>query len=520
MCNTRNKRRAVLPEHVPCFLATVCDGPSALTALESEDLLSALQKWGLAETVAKTRLEEDAQRLKTDPRDAKMVVQLRTLFDRPLEAQLRMMRVHNTDEGASASSSSAQPTVLVIAVIDLVMLAKGCDYETAKKVVQRIFAEYYDVTLDEVCNNFVDSGTICPRFHKVRFPGCRGAESLAAGIQDAAEILCLIPGSEVGSTLRRKAIDIMLRVEGGDESLIDRITANAKFQRYLAEHDPDHPFRATVGEYAERRHDEEADRERKRRADIEAGIHDTHKRRLLDLEYERACLELQAYKEQLALRTQMDAEKLEHQKQQGRIETERRRAELEVTKAATHESFRRERAQTILVCTEARKVVKDSDMSPRTKRCADDVLLTGILGQERADPELGAPVYLTDFLAKKLHLKEWAARERAKVFGKKVKAFVKERFPDYDGTTNRTIDGVERQVHLYFEAHLGAIEAAFEDYKTNSMKPIDDAELTRKGLELRRSSAAAAASEAPARAAPTLLQRFFMNGCASGSSSQ
>ena len=76
-------------------------------------------------------------------------------------------------------------------------------------------------------------------------------------VQGAGELLCLIPGSDFGAAVRRRAVDALLRVEGGDESLIDRIKANRRFQEYLAQHDPDHPLRA-VGEHAERRQVEEA----------------------------------------------------------------------------------------------------------------------------------------------------------------------------------------------------------------------------------------------------------------------
>ena len=73
----------------------------------------------------------------------------------------------------------------------------------------------------------------------------------------------------------------MLRVEGGDESLIDRIKANRKFQEYLKEHDPEHPLRA-VGEHAERRQVEEAVPEAMRRVEMEMAL--AHRKRMLDLE--------------------------------------------------------------------------------------------------------------------------------------------------------------------------------------------------------------------------------------------
>jgi hypothetical protein len=79
---------------------------------------------------------------------------------------------------------------------------------------------------------------------------------VALDVQGSGELLCLIPGSEFSAELRRRAVDTMLRVEGGDESLVDRIRANRRFQEFLQQHDPEHPLRA-VGEHAERRQAEE-----------------------------------------------------------------------------------------------------------------------------------------------------------------------------------------------------------------------------------------------------------------------
>jgi len=42
-------------------------------------------------------------------------------------------------------------------------------------------------------------------------------------------------------------VDTLLRVEGGDESLINRIKADRKFQEYLQLHDPEHPLRSCPG---------------------------------------------------------------------------------------------------------------------------------------------------------------------------------------------------------------------------------------------------------------------------------
>ena len=153
----------------------------------------------------------------------------------------------------------------------------------------------------------------------------------------------------------------------------------------------------------------------------------------------------------------------------------------------THEAFRRERADTIIKNAEALKALAAlrGELSPRTWRCADDQLRTGIVGEERPDEKLGRPVYLSQYLQEKLKLRAEAAKERAKVFGRLVKKAVVKLHPSYDvdgERTNHCVDGCERDVHLYYEAHLGAIAVAFAQYRS-SMAPVKKEELTRIGLE-------------------------------------
>jgi hypothetical protein len=160
-----------------------------------------------------------------------------------------------------------------------------------------------------------------------------------------------------------------------------------------------------------------------------------------------------------------------------------------VQQAATaqHEAFRRERALSISANAEAWKIVsKGGDLTPRTRRSVEDQLRTGLQGDERVDAELGRPVYLSQLLEKKLLLKPWAATERSKVFGKKVKLAVQSWFPDYIiGTANRSVDGQQREPNLYYEAHMPAILEALEEYKA-SMSPLKDDELTQAGVAERK----------------------------------
>jgi len=75
-------------------------------------------------------------------------------------------------------------------------------------------------------------------------------------------------------------------------------------------------------------------------------------------------------------------------------------------------------------------------------------------------------VYCSRFLQEQLFLKDWAARERAKVFGNDVKTAVRAMFPDYDleARTNRSVDGHDREPRVYFETHLPAFFAALPKY--------------------------------------------------------
>jgi len=79
-----------------------------------------------------------------------------------------------------------------------------------------------------------------------------------------------------------------------------------------------------------------------------------------------------------------------------------------------------------------------------------------------------------------------------------VKAAVRRSFPDYnlEARTNRSVNGHEREAHLYFEAHLPAFDAALALYVARAVAVRDD-ELTGEGLQKKRTR-----EEAD-------LQRFF-----------
>lgn len=363
-------------EDVPQFLTVVCSRQEARPALEAVDLLETLVARGVDRGRAADLLAEQVQKLQEKPEDVATLHQVSQVFQTPLGA-VRHMRVpkRNGEEG----------TVFVMSAIDLVMAARGCDDGVAKNIVWRVFKDYYKVDLDaeNQVERQVGEGASCSLTYLVRFftgEQGGGSSSLALDVQGACELLCVIPGSDFGAAVRRRAVDTLLRVEGGDESLIDRIKANHQFQEYLTQHDPNHPLRA-VGEYAEQRQVEEAVPEAHRRAEMELAL--CHKKRMLELDFEEKQLELAAKRarlEQDALSAQEGREAsqqaLEAAKQKARLEEARMQQENEALAAQhksttqqkqeeVHEEFRRQRAVTISSNLEALRTLRPSAGPPQ-----------------------------------------------------------------------------------------------------------------------------------------------------------
>jgi hypothetical protein len=481
--NEGRTRRVVRLEEVPKLLANVFPKPFALAVLGRADLLETLIARGLAANLAKDLINEQKILLEETPEDLAAVKSVLAVFGVPETKTAKLRRARVPQRGGQAGR-----TVLVFSAIDLVMLAKGCNYNTAQLIVYKIFKDYYEVNLEaeELGEELVNQSDRLIHYRISFLPGEAGRKAIALDIQGACELLCLIPGSDFSSSLRRRAVDTLLRVEGGDSSLIDRIIANRKFQQYLQEKDPDHPLRA-VGEHAEQREAEEAAAEARRRENVEDSIE--HRKRMEEFEADVASKRVR----RMALENSI----LENQLLQQCNET--------------HERFRRERADTIRVNLGALRELHpekalDELLSPRARLRIEDELLTGLLGKERSRPELGRPLYCTVFLRKKLFLKEASAKARAPVFGRHVVEAMRVLFPDYDlgVRTNRMVDGQDRDVHSYFEVHLPAFEKALQSYL--SAHPIREDELTPAGL-------AAKASEGGG------LLRFFQPSHAQGSSS-
>lgn len=470
------KTKLIAPEHVPGAIKAALQAADALQLFEdtqhSESLADLMVSAGLTKDDALEKIEASTEPLRSHYVEK---VAMRQELARMLHMDAVKMRCERVHGKWIFSRHDALALTL----------DEGSEGQ-ARKIWERMLEEYPELN----SSADVTSSHNCRAF---QFQGERERETPVADIKGIVEMLLLVPGQRAAK-FRKSVVDVFVRFVGGDETLVEKIRGFAHVQRFLQANDPNHPATA-FGDYVERRQAEEGASEEERKAKIEQAL--AHNQRVLDLEYEQRVVELNAKKRLLERENARAVEEDEAARKMRIIEQQQAATAQQQAAAAQHEAWRRDRALTITANAEALKVVTGRDLSPRLRRSAEDQLRTGILGQERVDAELGRPVYLSRILETKMHLKNWAAVERAKVFGKKVKSAVQRMFPDYAiETTDRVLNGQARDPNLYYEAHMPAILEALGTYRSE-MKPVIDDELTAEGLQQRR------------RSAPSYIASFF-----------
>jgi hypothetical protein len=445
--NENRTRRVVTPIKVPQLLAIVLQKSEALAALNTVDLLNTLVARGLAEEVARDAIDEQKTLLEESPQDLQLVKQVLTVFGVEGDAETHRLRRKRVPHRGGPPGK----TTMVFSAIDLVMLAKGCDYKTAANIVYNIFRDFHNVDLEAEQSNPVEQATNTAGssiVHRISFPGEYGRKALALDIQGACELLCLIPGSDFSAALRKRAVDTFLRVEGGDTSLLDRIVANNKFQKYLREKDPEHPLRA-VGEHAEQRQAQEAVPEATRRQNVEASIE--HAKRMEEFEEEAA--------RKRTRRMELENSLLEAQVERVKMESEKTRADTSIALRTAHDAR---------VFSNVREWTKMHEQNPLIKiTSADSVAINDrlrsvVLEEDRPTPELGRPICLEEYLRKQGVRNADAKRSD---FGRLVSKLWKARFPDAELPKKQIyVHGQDLQVNAYFEKDLPLIEEAFTQW--------------------------------------------------------
>jgi len=121
---------------------------------------------------------------------------------------------------------------LFISVIDVVMVAKKCTYETSKKICQRLFQDYWNMDP----NGRTEGTDLPPQFFRsLRLQQGRhgGQATLCANAAAIGEILILIPGCELSANLRKDMVRSFLG--SGGAVTFQSLLANPRIRDHLRE---------------------------------------------------------------------------------------------------------------------------------------------------------------------------------------------------------------------------------------------------------------------------------------------
>ena len=433
---------------LPKFLAAVLSRAVALRVLRSPHfkLAEMVQMLGGVDAARAAAIVRDAEYSLESPADIGAVNRFTGLFGKS-SSDVRFLKMPKAGGGADA------PQVLVFSIIDLVKMARACDYNTAKMLVYRLLRDYFSLDVE------VDmQGTGCTLHVNLTLYQCGGGQGQGSSvlyleIQHAVEFLLVIPGSEFSAQLRRRAADTLLRVEGGDASIIDRVVAGQRFQAFLAQHDPEHPMRA-VGAYAAQRNTEQAGPEAARREAVETAAN----RRPAwyeDLERECSTKRLRAETDaaiKIAAYNQLEAKYRSETLLEGLQAAQEQRvlqnAVAWLDSAATRPALQ--------LCPADAVALKDMFRTASSLRAAGP------------DGALGGPICLTQFLQEK-----GQPPGKALSFGKAVKSAWAQAHPGVEPPKKLVFcHGQELPVNAYFEAHRPLLESVFASWVAREPPPV------------------------------------------------
>jgi hypothetical protein len=235
------RTKVIMAHHIPTFLSQILKTSDAIRAFGPEMQLLEFMVNIAHVPEAEVSIQSELDKLQGTTLERQKLQDLAVLFGNDT-LTVRYKRV-----------IKGEGSVMVFAAIDLVMLAKSCEYRTAQQTTYRLFKDYFEVDTE----NIPSTETTCLRGGNIHFVLFNahggGSPTTCLEIEAAVEFLMLVPGSELSSQLRKRAAEVLVGVEiGGDTTLIPRILEARKFQEYLAKHDPEHPLRA-AGEQAEDR---------------------------------------------------------------------------------------------------------------------------------------------------------------------------------------------------------------------------------------------------------------------------
>jgi hypothetical protein len=122
---------------------------------------------------------------------------------------------------------------LVVALVDVIMVAKKCSYEAAKSICRRILQDHWAFDMD-LSGGSIGSNSTPWIFHSIRLQrgsngGGGGLATVCADAELVAEILVLIPGCELSVQLRKDMVRSFFGV-GGSGITFESLMANPRIR--------------------------------------------------------------------------------------------------------------------------------------------------------------------------------------------------------------------------------------------------------------------------------------------------
>ena len=232
----RQETHVVMPEEAPVAVVNLFPKSLALRVLWNESFFAKLKEAGASEQTLKETIVE-------------VINELLVYTPAELEALTAFCNIcgAKTDGTKFPIRGGRVDGKLVVSLIEVVMLAKKCDYEAAKKICQRLLKDYWNVDMNLDLNGITEGTDLSPQlFHSLRLQcGNNGGQAtICVDAECAAEVLILIPGCELSVTLRR---DMIRSFFGAGENVVtfESLLANPRIRNHVK--NLDHP----VGEYVE-----------------------------------------------------------------------------------------------------------------------------------------------------------------------------------------------------------------------------------------------------------------------------
>ena len=137
-----------------------------------------------------------------------------------------------TEEGTLPLRASRVQGELVMALVDVVMLAKKCTYGAAQRICHRLLLDYWKFDMEKLERS--ESQMHSQIFHAIRLQaGSSGGQStICVGAACLAEVLILIPGCELSTQLRKDMVKSFFGV-GGSQVTFESLLSNPRIQGHL-----------------------------------------------------------------------------------------------------------------------------------------------------------------------------------------------------------------------------------------------------------------------------------------------